>query len=227
MVCRHIKCVLKNVVHPEIYCHQTRERKINMKIIETTYNNYRFRSRLEARWAIFFDCLGIEYEYEKEGYDIRGTWYLPDFWLPKQECWFEVKGDNKAVSENYNLYQHFAFEVGPIVVFTNPSIDVAGTRFVTCSHESNGGFATGDVEWHFCPLSGFQLPLKCSSDCTVWTDCYESSIEACSDCDWNHHNPDHLRIHSAYKTARQARFEHGQNNDNLSNHPAKRRPSCQ
>lgn len=53
-----------------------------IKAIETVYRNRRFRSRLEARWAIFFDTLGIEWMYEKEGYDVAGEWYLPDFWMP-------------------------------------------------------------------------------------------------------------------------------------------------
>lgn len=63
-----------------------------MKPIETIYNSYRFRSRLEARWAVFFDTLDIPYEYEKEGFDLEGIWYLPDFWLPQQQCWIEIKG---------------------------------------------------------------------------------------------------------------------------------------
>lgn len=62
------------------------------KPIETVYNDYRFRSRLEARWAVFFDALGIQYEYENEGYDLGELgWYLPDFWLPQVEMWAEVK----------------------------------------------------------------------------------------------------------------------------------------
>jgi hypothetical protein len=62
-----------------------------IKAIETVYNGYRFRSRLEARWAVFFDSLGIEYQYEAEGFDIDGVWYLPDFWLPELKCWCETK----------------------------------------------------------------------------------------------------------------------------------------
>jgi hypothetical protein len=55
-----------------------------MKAIETEYRGYRFRSRLEARWAVFFDACRIEWEYEPEGYELtNGTRYLPDFWLPK------------------------------------------------------------------------------------------------------------------------------------------------
>lgn len=50
--------------------------------INTVYKGYRFRSRLEARWAVFFDALGVKYEYEQEGYNLNGIYYLPDFWLP-------------------------------------------------------------------------------------------------------------------------------------------------
>ena len=31
-----------------------------VKPIETQYHGYRFRSRLEARWAVFFDVMGIK-----------------------------------------------------------------------------------------------------------------------------------------------------------------------
>lgn len=56
---------------------------MNIKAIETEYRGYRMRSRLEARWAIFFDALGIAWEYEKEGFDLgKAGYYLPDFWLP-------------------------------------------------------------------------------------------------------------------------------------------------
>lgn len=63
-----------------------------IKAIETVYNGYRFRSRLEARWAVFFDALGVKYDYEKEGYDLgKAGWYLPDFWLETVQQWAEVK----------------------------------------------------------------------------------------------------------------------------------------
>ena len=41
-----------------------------LRAIQTEYKGYRFRSRLEARWAVFFDTLGVKWEYEPEGYDL-------------------------------------------------------------------------------------------------------------------------------------------------------------
>jgi hypothetical protein len=72
----------------------------NIKAIETKYNGYRFRSRLEARWAVFFDTLGVAYEYEKEGFDLgEAGFYLPDFWFPELGCWGEVKPGPLTVQE--------------------------------------------------------------------------------------------------------------------------------
>jgi hypothetical protein len=66
-----------------------------MRPIETRYKGYRFRSRLEARWAVFFDALGLTYEYEPEGFVLsNGVWYLPDFRVTSprgQVTWYEVK----------------------------------------------------------------------------------------------------------------------------------------
>lgn len=76
-----------------------------IKAIETEYRGCRFRSRLEARWAVFFDSLGWDWQYEKEGYILgwEGNDNLP--WLPDFEVttsphheasmsfYAEVKGD--------------------------------------------------------------------------------------------------------------------------------------
>ncbi len=60
--------------------------------IETYYNGYRFRSRLEGRWAVFFDSIGLKFQYESEGWKLpSGIWYLPDFFLPESRTWAEVK----------------------------------------------------------------------------------------------------------------------------------------
>lgn len=74
---------------------------MTVKAIETTWRGYRFRSRLEARWAVFFDAAGIRWEYEPEGFTIgcyeghERPW-LPDFKVTFPNgtwYWVEVKGD--------------------------------------------------------------------------------------------------------------------------------------
>lgn len=79
---------------------------MTIKAIETEYKGYRFRSRLEARWAVFFDACGFKWDYEPEGFDINGIKYLPDFCLhdvcfplfdddtaPHHDFYIEVKGE--------------------------------------------------------------------------------------------------------------------------------------
>ena len=66
-----------------------------VRAIETLHNGYRFRSRLEARWAVFLDTLCVEYDYEKEGFDFDGKWYLPDFFLKHLELWIEIKPEKE------------------------------------------------------------------------------------------------------------------------------------
>jgi hypothetical protein len=95
--------------------------------IETVYNGVRFRSRLEARWAVFFDAVKTPWQYEPEAFHLpaesivsdsfpdrdpverlgRDWNYLPDFWLPEVNAWFEVKGE--APRDDYRNMLH-AFE---------------------------------------------------------------------------------------------------------------------
>lgn len=72
--------------------------------IETAYKGYRMRSRLEARWAVFFDDLGFEWQYEPEGYDLgEPGWYLPDFRITggigSKPAFLEIKPQGLPISE--------------------------------------------------------------------------------------------------------------------------------
>ena len=63
-----------------------------IKPIATQYAGCEFRSRLEARWAVFLDTLKIEWQYEPEGFETPAGRYLPDFYLPEHCRWLEIKG---------------------------------------------------------------------------------------------------------------------------------------
>jgi hypothetical protein len=83
----------------------------SMKIIETNYDGHRFRSRTEARWAVFFKTAGIQYEYEKEGVVVDGKPYLPDFWLNEMKLWMEIKG-TRPTPDEHKLCELLAVESG-------------------------------------------------------------------------------------------------------------------
>jgi len=81
--------------------------------IETEYAGCRFRSRLEARWAVFLDHLGVAWRYEEQGYELpSGARYLPDFRLPDLDLHVEVKGDNDELIHDQGRYAEAAHHLG-------------------------------------------------------------------------------------------------------------------
>lgn len=87
--------------------------------IQTEYSGVTFRSRLEARWALYFDLVGIKWQYEKEGYQLDSGWYVPDFWLPDLEIWAEVKPSALTIEES-------AKAMDLTIVTRNPSVCLIG-----------------------------------------------------------------------------------------------------
>lgn len=80
-----------------------------IKNIPTTYKNVTYRSRLEARWAVFFDELKIKHIYEYEGFILENKeYYLPDFYLPQYDVYCEVKPNFEEVFLNQNTFVNFA-----------------------------------------------------------------------------------------------------------------------
>lgn len=74
--------------------------KKTIKAIPTNYGGFFFRSRLEARWAVYFDAIGWAWNYEVEGFELGGgVRYLPDFWFPKFDLYAEIKREGAPDSE--------------------------------------------------------------------------------------------------------------------------------
>jgi hypothetical protein len=73
--------------------------KPKIRAIETRYAGCRFRSRTEARYAVFMDRLGLVWEYEPQGFVMDGTAYLPDFYLPRLHKYLEIKGGEPSWPE--------------------------------------------------------------------------------------------------------------------------------
>ena len=91
------------------------------------FRGYLFRSRLEARWAVFFDALGIQWEYEPEGIVLSdGTHYLPDFYLPDFHCLTVTDFCNGSITfrsstESFSLYFKETMEIRKIIVRSLPT----------------------------------------------------------------------------------------------------------
>jgi hypothetical protein len=114
-----------------------------VKAIETRYKGFRFRSRLEARWAVFFDALGVKWDYEPEGFEFAdGTRYLPDFWLPDHGVWVEVKPTPPTPREQ-QLALELLYGSGRPVYITGGGPGSLGELHVT--RTANGGEVSHDI----------------------------------------------------------------------------------
>lgn len=81
----------------------------SIKPIPTFYDGIMFRSKLEARWAYFFNLCKIKWQYELEGYEVDDKRYLPDFYLPETKIHIEVKPNLNFLEDEYVLKKVVAF----------------------------------------------------------------------------------------------------------------------
>jgi hypothetical protein len=79
---------------------KSQSKQPQIKALPVWYKGYRYRSRSEGRWAVFMDTIGIDFEYEPQGFKLEdGTCYLPDFRLPWCNMWAEVKPTDPTPEE--------------------------------------------------------------------------------------------------------------------------------
>lgn len=189
--------------------------------IQTRYAGCHFRSRLEARWAVFFDALNIAWEYEAQGYVLAdGTPYLPDFHLPylnRQLEWepgrspavrdtakqagvhVEVKGDEAALNKPMLRSAGAQLPGGLIVLGPVPALSHSDCHDWSWPYLNDSGDWTSDLV-----IFGMTVRKR----------------RLCFDFDGNRTDESHwLMPHKcfegdddtprAYRAARSARFEHG------------------
>ena len=162
-----------------------------IKAIETAYKGYRFRSRLEARWAVFFDALGLEWQYEPEGFEFEGgVRYLPDFYLPKFDSgvYVEVKPEGGDDTKSRLLAKATGRPV--MLAFGDPD-----TRSFAC--------------WNFGPSWGSNelASVAFLDKYLVGRNAHEHRLYWAPESD-RYDEEDFVR--SAVHAARSARFEHGE-----------------
>lgn len=136
-----------------------------IKAKPTKYNNTLFRSLLEAKWAIFFDELGIKWKYEPEydAVEFGGfrIFYKPDFYLPDYDLWVEIKPRSlRHLSDG---------EIRKIVGWANNDLDIlvlsGQPRILPDDHEAHYLYTydskkkkvdqpQGHMRWCECPKCG-------------------------------------------------------------------------
>lgn len=97
------------------------------RAIETVFKGYRFRSRLEARWGVFFETLGLEWTYEPEGFDLDGIWYLPDFQVKTpqgEDIWYEVKPRGVDEDGKFSRFAKSFFESPRAEILSGDPVEV-------------------------------------------------------------------------------------------------------
>ena len=195
-----------------------------IKPIETIYNGYRFRSRLEARWAVLFDEALIDYEYEHQGYRLSdGTLYLPDFIIRdcyspiSEDLFVEVKSGEPNENEAQKARQLSLDTKTPVLIVSQiPALRV---------------FYEGEGEFHYLDSRGVARVESLAGldtidkyvfndtwlykdgefyGCGFYIDMWPTAISK------THHNASLelglsiIWAGKAYRKAKQARFEHGE-----------------
>lgn len=120
-----------------------------MQPIPTEYAGHSFRSRLEARWAVFFDSLlEMPWHYEPEGFQLTSRRYLPDFWLPTLRMWVEIKSTTPSSFELSQLAEFASWqrELGNwYMILANGEIPYEPDGGIRALGFNSGGF--NDVRW--------------------------------------------------------------------------------
>lgn len=179
-----------------------------MHAIQTIFKGYKFRSRLEARWAIFLETLKADWTYEKEGYDLSGTWYLPDFFVKDWNCWIEIKGQTPTAEEEEKC-DKLAKASGKLVLLLSgePWAENNKNLYDIILFDPNDPDRNGTSGWEFGE------GRRCSEEIWLINDMTAFALKPVK------HEGDHKfplsgtwagAIMGALSAARQARFEHGE-----------------
>ena len=146
--------------------------------IPTTHGMVEFRSRLEARWAAFFDQLGWHWTYEP--FDTAG--YIPDFLIQgnrpllvevrpvSTRTQFEDQSPTVKVDPSEWTGDLVIFGTDPLIYWSDQTTPIAGLMGEYRETEDGGEWDWGSAEWCRC--------LSCQAPALV----HEYQSFACRPC---------------------------------------------
>lgn len=174
-------------------------------VLPSRYGGILFRSRLEARWAVFLDSLHIPFHYELEGFRLSSGSYLPDFFLPNQQCFIEIKPCRPSDREAA-LASELAKSTGkPVYIFWGPLDCPSSSRSKGINSAwlfSPIGTISTNHYWSECP--------NCGAVSIQQNGYIKQSMCSCPP-PLSHYTAERRRLLEAYQAAAAYRFD-GQRN---------------
>lgn len=176
---------------------------IDFTPIKTVYNGYLFKSKLEAKWAVFFDNMGFVYEYEPEAFGVGDGWYTPDFYIPEmylgstvfRGVYAEIKPSSWDCELEYYVKLSRAMRNKILVLFAGEPYDFAIPYWESYGHA-----------YRVCPEWDKHQTLAYCGECNDFGVQYlEESRKCCPHCDSMRNGPTML---NAAIDARQKKFFH-------------------
>ncbi|MEF2229368.1 MAG: hypothetical protein V3571_00410 [Pseudodesulfovibrio sp.] len=151
--------------------------KMTVRPKRTKYNDILFRSRLEARWAVFMDLMGVRYKYEPFGAVVQTgvveVGYLPDFELPDIDLYVEIKANatSEFVTDLAKIKAAaWTREVGEVVFLCGfPSR--GGRKMYTPQHTELPYLSGETYNWEECPRC---CDVQITNGCLPLCGCYTS-----------------------------------------------------
>ena len=174
--------------------------------LESRCLGYVFRSRMEARWAIFMDALKVPFHYELEAFNLGGICYLPDFYLPTMDVFIEVKSP-LAGPVDYEKIQLLADHTRKAVYVVKTPPEAPCVRETKCGYVWHGSLFDvfdrgGDEEHLWCQCR------KCGALGIEWhglSNRIECGCNSSNDIDWPNFDTDTLV--AAYNKSKSWRFD--------------------
>lgn len=157
--------------------------KENYQTEQYHYAGNDFRTEIALRWGIFFTRSEIDFEYEKQFFELQdGSWYLPSFYIPHLNSWVEVSDTNdkkiekriEELSSITNNPVYFFYGYLPDVYFFFDKFSLSTDKLSATAIHS-GNFYDCSYTWCSCRNCGFigieyegrsdRLGCSCRKDC--------------------------------------------------------------
>lgn len=144
---------------------EIREHARRIKALPAEHDGVWYRSRTEARWAVFFTYLyrhGLDsvFDYEPQGFTTDGTSYLPDFLLASQSLIAEVKPDLDTDPDGVAKWRALIEARGKERGVLLTSMGSGARQFLLIGPSGDGGppWECDTATWLVCP-GGYHLDI--------------------------------------------------------------------